>query len=100
MKTLITTLAATAALATPVFAESAAERAAALFAMSNNSAAEIMLSDTSIGDVSVAQMRFALGNMSAAERKTFFEADTSTQKKILDAQIILMNGDSAAEATN
>ncbi len=72
----------------------------ALFAMSNNSAAEVILGDTSMGDISVAQMRFALGNMSSAERMSFFEADDATRSEILAAQIKLMDGDSAAEASN
>ena len=98
MKTLLTTIATVTALATPALAEGVSADVKALLAMSNNSAAEILLRDSSVGNVSAAQMRFALGNMSAAERETFFKADTATKQKILDAQIILMNGDSAAEA--
>lgn len=99
MKRLLATTAALAAFATPSLADGHIN-VAELLAMSNNSAAEIMLGDTSTGDVSVAQMRFALGNMSAAEREVFFSADEKTRDQILAAQIKLMDGDSAAEATN
>ncbi len=99
MKNLMIATAATFAFAAPSFADSHID-VAALLAMSNNSAAEIMLGDTSKGDTTRAQMRFALGNMSAAERESFFKADEKTRAQILAAQIKLMDGDSAAEATN
>ncbi|MEM9584453.1 MAG: hypothetical protein AAGA08_15195 [Pseudomonadota bacterium] len=96
MKHLMIATAATFAFAAPSVADGHLD-VAALLAMSNNSAAEIMLGETSSGDISRAQMRFALGNMSAAERETFFKADQKTQQQILAAQVKLMNGDSAAE---
>jgi hypothetical protein len=99
MKHLMTSAAALLAFATPSLADGHLD-VAALLAMSNNSAAEIMLGETSEGDVSVAQMRFALGNMSAAERETFFSADQKTRDQILAAQVKLMDGESPAEATN
>lgn len=100
MKFFITTLVATIALAAPSFAESHASSVEELLAMSNNSAAEIMLNDSSMGDVDAAQMRFALGNMSAAEREAFFSSDTASRKQILAAQMKLMESDSAAEMNN
>lgn len=99
MKKLVATVTASMALAAPAFADGKIN-VAELLAMSNNSAAEIMLGETSSGDVTRAQMRFALGNMSAAEREVFFKADQKTREDILAAQIKLMDGDSAAEATN
>lgn len=99
MKNLMIATAATFAFAAPSFADGHID-VAALLAMSNNSAAEIMLGETSKGDTTRAQMRFALGNMSAAEREAFFMADQKTRDDILKAQIKLMDGDSAAEATN
>ena len=57
-----------------------------LFAMSNNSAAEILVRETSMGDLSSAQVSLALGNMSAAERRHFFDQTTSTQLQIIAAQ--------------
>jgi len=48
----------------PVFAETSAEE---LFAMSNDSAAETLIRETSMGDMTVARIKLALDNMSAAE---------------------------------
>ena len=98
MKTLLTVLAATTAFAAPALADGHATSVEAFFAMSNNSAAEILLQDTSMGDVNAAEMRFALGNMSAAERMGFFEADMATKRQILAAQKKLQDDDSAAES--
>lgn len=103
MKTFIVTLATAAALTTAAFAQSAAEenasaKAKAFFAMSNNSAAEILIGETSMGDVTAAQLKLALGNMSAAERMGFFEADMSTRRQTIAAQMKLLDGDSAAES--
>ncbi len=97
MKTLIATAAAALVLSSPAFAQGKIDPAV-LLAMSNNSAAEIMLGETSSGDITRAQMRFALGNMSSAEREVFFKADEQTRADILKAQVFLMDGDSAAEA--
>ncbi|MEP5761026.1 MAG: hypothetical protein ABJ327_17270 [Litoreibacter sp.] len=82
------------AFASPTFADTSAEE---LFAMSNNSAAETLSSETSMGDVDTAQISLALGNMSAAERMGFFEGDMSTRRQILAAQIKLIDCESAAE---
>ncbi|MEP5762690.1 MAG: hypothetical protein ABJ327_25900 [Litoreibacter sp.] len=95
MKTTIAIAAAALSLSAPAYAQSAAE---VLFAMSNNSAAEILVGETSMGDVDTAQVSLALGNMSAAERMGFFEADMSTRRQIIAAQLATLNGDSAAES--
>lgn len=95
MKTLLTATAALAIMATAAVAETSIEE---LFAMSNNSAAETLVRETSMGDVSAAQVSLALGNMSAAERMGFFEANMSDRLQILDAQMRLLDGDSAAES--
>ena len=58
----------------------------------------LMVNETSMGDVTAAQVSLALGNMSAAERVKFFEADMSTKLQTLDAQMKLLDGDSAAES--
>lgn len=96
MKNLMMAAAATFAFAAPSFADGHID-VAALLAMSNNSAAELMLGETSTGDISRDQMRFALGNMSAAERESFFRADEKTREQILRAQVILMDNESPAE---
>ncbi len=101
-KTIITAVTALA-LAAPAFAQSAAEESASrkamiFFNMSNNSAAEIIVGETSMGDVTAAQVSLALSNMSAAERMGFFEADTATRRQIVAAQQKLLDGDSAAES--
>jgi hypothetical protein len=102
MKKTMITLVAAIAFAAPAFAQSAAEESASrkamiFFNMSNNSAAEIIVGETSMGDVSAAQVALALGNMSAAERMGFFEADMSTRRQVVAAQMQLLDCDSAAE---
>ena len=99
MKKTLITVAAALALTAPAFAASeASKKAQAFFSMSNNSAAEIIVGETSMGDVTAAQVALALGNMSAAERMGFFEADTATRRQIVAAQMKLLDGDSAAES--
>jgi hypothetical protein len=102
MKTLLVTLATAVALSGTAFAQSAAEESASkkamvFFNMSNNSAAEIIVGETSMGDVTAAQVSLALSNTSAAERMGFFEADMSTRRQVIAAQMKLLDGDSAAE---
>ncbi len=94
MKTLLMTAAATLAISAPAFADTSA---AELFAMSNASAAETIVRETSMGDVSAARVRLALGNMSAAERQAFFEADESGRQKIIKAQALFGDSNGAAE---
>ncbi|SDX36819.1 hypothetical protein [Litoreibacter albidus] len=94
MKLILATTAATLAFSAPSFAETSA---AELFAMSNASAAETIIRETSMGDVTSARVRLALGNMSAAERETFFEADTVSRQRILKEAKLFGDGNSAAE---
>jgi len=68
MKTLKLAIAFAVASAAPSFAETSI---AELFAMSNQSAAETLVRETSMGDVTTARVQLALSNMSAAERETF-----------------------------
>ncbi|MEM9432378.1 MAG: hypothetical protein AAGA12_00540 [Pseudomonadota bacterium] len=97
MKTFLTAASAALLFAGTAYADGHID-VQALLAMSNNSAAEIMVSETSMGDLTAAQVSLALGNMSAAERQVFFEADQSSRLQIIEAQMKLLDGDSAAES--
>ena len=89
MKTIITF----AAIALAPIAASA-ETAAEIFALSNDSAAERIIGETSIGDVDFAKSTLALQNNSAAER-TVGETSVGATK---DAQAFFaLNNNSAAE---
>lgn len=94
MKTALTTLAIAATFALPAFAETSA---AELFAMSNDSAAETLVRETSMGDISAARVKIALNNMSSAERQAFFEADMTTRMKTIEKKVKFGDGNSAAE---
>lgn len=94
MKTILATTALTLAFAAPSFADTSP---AELFAMSNASAAETIIRETSMGDVTSARIRLALGNMSAAERQTFFEADMISRQRILKNIQLFGDSNSAAE---
>lgn len=94
MKPLFILAAASVAFAAPAFAETSAQE---LFAMSNSSAAETIVRETSMGDVSAAQVTLALSNMSAAEREVFFESDMTSRMKILEKAKLFGEGNSAAE---
>lgn len=94
MKTVLMTAVATLAISAPAFADTSA---AELFAMSNASAAETIVRETSMGDVSAARIRLALGNMSAAEREAFFNADSVARQQIIESQALFGDSDSAAE---
>jgi hypothetical protein len=94
MKTILATTAATLAFAAPSFAQTSA---AELFAMSNASAAETIIRETSMGDITKARVRLALGNMSAAERQTFFSSDTISRQRILKDTKLFGDSNSAAE---
>ncbi|MEM7471909.1 MAG: hypothetical protein AAF340_11220 [Pseudomonadota bacterium] len=94
MKTFLITAAAALAISSPAFADTSA---AELFAMSNSSAAETIVRETSMGDTTAARVRLALGNMSSAERMTFYMADSIDRQKILDKAVLFGSGDSAAE---
>jgi len=93
MKTIIATAIALTATA-PAFAQSAAE----FFALSNDSAAERIVSETSIGDPTAAKIFFAMKNESAAETNAMLIADTITRGDIAAAkQFFSLSNDSAAE---
>lgn len=94
MKLILATTAITVALAAPSFADTSP---AELFAMSNASAAETIVRETSMGDITAARVRLALGNMSAAERETFFSADTVSRQRILKDIKLFGDSNSAAE---
>jgi hypothetical protein len=94
MKTVLFSVAAAVAFAAPAFADTSA---AELFAMSNNSAAETIVRETSMGDIEAARISLALGNMSAAEREAFFAADMTTRMKTLEKAKLFGDGNSAAE---
>lgn len=97
MKNLIATTAIALAFTAPAFADGHATSAEELFAMSNDSAAERIVQETSQGDVEAAELKLALSSMSAAERKVFFESDESTRLEVLAARRALNAGNSAAE---
>lgn len=93
MKTIIATAIALTATA-PAFAESAAE----LFALSNDSAAERIIQDTSVGNPEEAKIFFAMQNDSAAETNAMLRSDTVTRGEIAAAErFFSMSEDSAAE---
>lgn len=92
MKTIIASLALALSVSAPVYAESAAE----LFALSNDSAAERILGDTSIGDVSGAQVKFA-SNESPAEMNLHFAKDGDVTRSNAAQAFFALNNDSAAE---
>ena len=89
MKLFLATTAVTLALAAPSFADTSP---AELFAMSKT-----IVRETSMGDTTAARVRLALGNMSAAERQTFFDSDTVTRQRILKNIQLFGDSNSAAE---
>ena len=91
MKTLIVS-AIVALSAAPVYAESAAE----LFALSNDSAAERIVHETSVGDIEAAQLKFAL-NKSTAEMNLNFDRDGNVTRSNAAQAFFALNNDSAAE---
>lgn len=95
MKAFMTTAMALAMLSTSAFAQTTAEE---LFAMSNDSAAETIVREGSMGDVTAAQITFALQNMSAAERKAFFDKTPADRMEVLDCMRKTSSGDSPAES--
>ena len=95
MKIILATALASLAFAAPVFAETTAEE---LFAMGNDSAAETIVREHSTGDVTAVQIKLALENMSAAERKTFFGQGHTDRMEVLKCMHEGDSGDSAAES--
>ena len=96
MKNIIT---ATAIILSSTVAASAVTSAEELFAMSEDSAAETIVRETSVGNPVAAEIKFALTSMNAAERMTFFEADDATRMEIIEARRLLKSGDSPAETS-
>ncbi len=98
VKTTLKTLALGAALSIgstlPLAADTSVQE---LFAMSNNSAAETIVRESSMGDLSAARISLALGNMSAAERMAFFEMDQTARVDLIKKKKLFGDGNSAAE---
>lgn len=94
MKTLIATAAVALSLSAPTFAQ--VDNAEAFFALSNDSAAERVVGDTSTGNVFEAQLSGALANESAAERKVSSEAAVATSNDNI-LRFFALGNDSAAE---
>ena len=95
MKILYVAAAAAIAFSAPAFSQTSVEE---LFAMSNDSAAETIVREHSMGDITAAQIKLALGNMSAAERKVFFDSPQASRDVILSCMKKTDSGDSAAES--
>ncbi len=95
MKRFIAITTATALFAIPSVADTSVEE---YLAMSNNSAAERLVEETSVGDITAAEIKFALSNMSAAEREVFFDSSEDDRMAMLVAQRKLMPKNSPAEA--
>lgn len=95
MKTVVTTALLSLVLSMPLSAQTSAEE---LFAMSNDSAAETILREHSMGDMTVARIKLALDNMSAAERKAFFDRSPASRMEVLDCMQKTDSGDSPAES--
>ena len=94
MKPVFCSIVAAVAFTAPAAAETSA---AELFAMSNNSAAETIVRETSMGDITSARIMLALSNMSAVERQAFFQADHITRMKTIENAVLFGVGNSAAE---
>ncbi|TDT74990.1 hypothetical protein BDE40_1713 [Litoreibacter halocynthiae] len=99
MTKFFTTTAIALTFAAPAFADINVEE---YLALSNNSAAERLVEETSTGDVEAAEIKFALGNMSAAERQVFFEMDEESRMAQLIAlrKTAPMNSPAEAAASN
>ncbi len=99
MRNLLAATAITFALVIPAAAQTSSDEVEELLALSNSSAAERLVGDTSEGEPMIAEIKFALGEMSAAERRTFFEADETSRLDLIAAKRKLAAGsDSAAES--
>ncbi|MEP5758750.1 MAG: hypothetical protein ABJ327_05435 [Litoreibacter sp.] len=103
MKIAIATIAIALTAAAPIYAQTAQER----FALDRDSAAERIIRDTSIGDISGTQSRFASDNNSAAERIVRKSASNVTRASDFDGRSrerserararLALSNDSAAE---
>lgn len=94
MKTLIATAAVALSLSATAFAQ--VSDAQVFFALGNDSAAERVVGQTSQGDIFAAQEVGALSNESAAERQVYSEAGIATRNANILSFFALGN-DSAAE---
>ena len=92
MKNIVAIIAVALATSAPAFAESAAE----LFAASQDSAAETLVRDTSVGDVDGAKLKFAQ-NESPAEMNLNFDRDGDVTRSNAALAFFALNNDSAAE---
>lgn len=95
MKVLFTTALVSFAIAVPVLAETTTEQ---LLAMSNDSAAETLVREHSMGDITAAKIKLALDNLSPAERKVFFDDTHEGRVEFLKCMKMTDSGDSAAES--
>lgn len=95
MKVLFTTALVSLALSAPVFAETTTEQ---LLAMGNDSAAETLVREHSMGDITAAKIKLALDNLSPAERKVFFDDTPEGRVEFLNCMKATDSGDSAAES--
>ncbi|WP_298297115.1 hypothetical protein [uncultured Litoreibacter sp.] len=93
MKTIIATAALALSFAAPAAADISTQQ---FFALSNDSAAERIVSETSTGDVVAAAKKFALTNDSVAETTVNFDRARSVDVDALK-KFFAMGNDSAAE---
>ena len=92
MKTVIATVIALTA-AAPAFAQ--VDNAQAFFALSNDSAAERIVSETSVGDTDAALEKFAATKDSAAERNTIVIGGNEVSRDV--SVLLSLGNDSPAE---
>ena len=92
MKNIVAIIAVALTTAAPVYAESAAE----LFALSNDSAAERIVGNTSIGDVDGTRIQFSL-NETPAEMTLNFDRSGDVTRAASAQAFFALNNDSAAE---
>jgi len=95
MKLFLTTALSAIVFALPSLAQTSP---AELMAMDNESAAETLVRETSAGDMSAAQVKLALDNLSPAEREAFFDKTPADRIAFLACMKKTDSGDSAAES--
>jgi len=95
MKVLIAATVTALAFAAPVFADTSTEE---YLRMSNESAAERLVTEESMGDVDATRVKLALDDMSPAEKKVFFDKTPADQMEVLNCMKKTDSGDSAAES--
>lgn len=94
MKTIIATTALALSLTAPAFAD---KNVQAFFALGNDSAAERVLSDTSIGNTDAAQVKVAMYNDSAAELTVKEGSNVTRGTSAALVSFFALSNDSAAE---